>query len=141
MLEIDFSVVIQIINFLLLLLLLNFLLFKPIRGIMAQRDQKTRSLQEEIDDYKNRSERNQKGIDEGKIEAGKEGFMEKEKEKGLGLEKEKGLLGEANDIAEKTMDKAKQELEIKINEVRRALKDQTSVFSRELSEKILGRTL
>ena len=94
MLNIDFSLWppgtlwIQVINFLLLLLLMNVFLYRPIRRVLAQRNDETNTLQEKIKDYQDRAEQNQKDIQEGMVLARKEGFVEKESLKDQGLEEE-----------------------------------------------------
>jgi F-type H+-transporting ATPase subunit b len=55
MLEINSTFFFQIGNYLLLLLLLNIVLFRPIRRIMIRRDEEVDSLQKSIEDYQGRS--------------------------------------------------------------------------------------
>lgn len=141
MLEINSTFFFQIGNFLLLLLLLNIVLFRPIRRIMIRRDEEVDSLQKSIEDYQGRSEQNEKNIEEGKILARKDGFAEKEKFKGAGLKEEKVILQGANSSVEEKLDKAKSDMEMKMADVRKALEDQVAGFSTELAEKILGRSI
>ena len=141
MLKIDFSLFVQIANFLLLLLLMNTFLYKPIRKILARRKEKINSLEGTIEGYQNRSDQDEKGIEEGTILARKEGHKEKENFKGQGLEAEKGVLQKASSSAEEKIGNAKQEIENKIVDVRKALEDQVASFSEELAEKILGRSI
>lgn len=141
MIEIDFSLLVQIINFLLLLLLMNIFLFKPIRKILNRRNEETNSLVGSIEDYQNRSAQDENSIQEGMILARKEGYKEKENLKGQGLDAEKTLLQKANSSAEEKIGKAKKELEQRTVDVRKALDDQVASFSEELAEKILGRSI
>jgi F-type H+-transporting ATPase subunit b len=141
MLEINSTFFFQIGNFLLLLLLLNIVLFRPIRRIMIRRDEEVDSLQKSIEDYQGRSEQNEKNIEEGMVLARKDGFAVKEKLKGTGLEEEKLVLQGANSSVEEKLGKAKSEMEMKMADVRKALEDQVAGFSTELAEKILGRSI
>ncbi len=141
MLEINSTFFFQIGNFLLLLFLLNIVLFRPIRRIMIRRDDELDSLQKSIEDYQGRSEQNEKNIEEGMVLARKDGFAVKEKLKGTGLEEEKLVLQGANSSVEEKLGKAKSEMEMKMADVRKALKDQVAGFSTELAEKILGRSI
>jgi F-type H+-transporting ATPase subunit b len=141
MLEINSTFFFQIGNFLLLLLLLNIVLFRPIRRIMIRRDEEVDSLQKSIENYQGRSEQNEKNIEEGMVLARKDGFAVKEKLKGKGLEEEKLVLQGANSSVEEKLGKAKSEMEMKMEDVRKALKDQVAGFSTELAEKILGRSI
>jgi len=141
LLEINFTVLIQVANFLLLLFLLNIILFKSIRGVLAKRDEETNSLQRAIEDYLSRSEQNENSIEDGKVHARKEGSAEKESLKALGVEEERGILQEAASSAEEKVGIAKKEIEMKIADVQKALEDQVTVFSNDLAEKVLGRSI
>ncbi len=141
MLAIDYTVLIQIVNFLALLFLLNILLYKPIRGILARRYEEERSLKESIENYNLRAHQNEKGIEEGTILARKEGTVEKMGIKEQGLEKEQGILQDAHAVAEEKVGKARKEIESRVGDVRKSLEDQVALFSNELAEKILGRKI
>jgi F-type H+-transporting ATPase subunit b len=132
---------IQLASFLVLLFILNIILYKPIRGVLAKRDEETNSLQRTIEDYLSRSEQNENIIEEAKVQARKEGSAEKENLKGQGIEEEKGILQEAASSAEEKVGIAKKEIEMKIADVQKSLEDQLAVFSNELAEKVLGRSI
>jgi F-type H+-transporting ATPase subunit b len=141
MLKIDSTLLIQIANFLLLLFFLNILLYRPIRKILNLRRDETNSLQKTIEDYHDRSERNERGIKEGVVQARKEGFEEKESLKGQALEEEKAILKEVGSSVEEKKEKANRELGSKIADVRKILEEQVAGFSQELAAKIMGRSI
>lgn len=141
MLNIDGTLLLQIVNFLVLLLILNLILFKPIRRILAQRDDEMNSRQKTIDDFQDQAEKNEKGIEEGIVQSRKEGYAEKETLKSQGLEEEKEILKEAGAGVEEKLSAAKKEIESKIAVAREALEGQVASFSDELAQKILGRSI
>lgn len=141
MLEINATLFLQIITFLLLVFLLNIIIYRPIRRILAQREEETGSLQEMIDEFQHRSEENEKGIEESLVQARKEGYAEKENFKGKGLEEEKGILQEANSRVEEKIGNARKEMDTKMADVREALEGELAVFSNDLAQKILGRSI
>lgn len=141
MLEINFTIIFQIITFLFLVFLLNIILYRPIRKILARRDEETDSLQGMIDEFQNRSQKNEKSIEESMVQARKEGYLEKENFKDQGLEEEKGILQEANSKVEEKIGLARKEMEMKISEARKSLEGEVAGFSKELAEKILGRSI
>ena len=141
MLSVDQTLIIQIANFLILLFLLNIFLFKPIRGILAKRNEEENGLQSSIDDYQARADQNEKGVEEGKVQARKEGVKEKDGLKGQGMEKEQGILRDAMSAAEEKIGNARKDVDAKMADVRKSLEDQVAVFSNELAEKILGRSV
>ncbi len=141
MLKIDSTLLIQIANFLLLLFFLNIFLYRPIRRILNRRLDETNSLKKTIEDYHDRSEENERGIEEGVVQARKDGFEEKESLRGQALKEEKEILLEAGSSVEEKKEKADRELKGKMAEVRKILEEQVAGFSQELAEKILGRNI
>ena len=141
MLEINFTILLQIFTFLLLVFFLNIILFRPIRKVLARRNEETDSLQTMIDELQNRSEENEKGIEQSMVQARKEGYVEKENFKDQGLEEEKGIIQVASTTVEEKIASARKEMEKKIAEARAALEGEITGFSNELAEKILGRTI
>ena len=109
--------------------------------MLARRNEETSALEGTIEDYQNRSSENEKGIEDGLVRIRKEGSKEKEQLKGQGVEAEKEVLQKAFDSAEAKMDDAKEEIENRMIEVRKALQQQVDAFSEELAEKILGRSI
>lgn len=141
MLNIDGTLILQVANFLVLLFVLNVLLFKPIRKILAQRETDMASQRKSIDDYVSRAEQNEKDIEEGRVQARKEGYASREMLKSQGLEEEKGILSEAGVAVEQKLDAAKKEIEAKVMAAKEALEGQIAGFSQELAQKILGRSI
>ena len=141
MLNIDGTLFLQIANFLVLLFILNLILFRPIRKILSQREEEMNSRQKTIDDFQDQAEKNEKGIEEGIVQARKEGYAEKETLKSQGLEEEKEILQEAGAGVEQKLSAAKKEIETKIAVAREALDGQIASFSDELAQKILGRSV
>ncbi len=141
MLKIDISLIYQIINFLVLLFILNIVLYRPIRGIIQKRKQEMEGLEKAIQDFQSKAEENARSIEQGMILARKEGFREKEAIKEQGVEEEKSILSEAMAKAGDKVQQAKREIEAKAEEVRKELETQIANFSAELVQKILGRSI
>ena len=139
MLEVNYTTIIQIANFLMLLFLMNVILYKPIRKILTQRNDKENSLQKMIQAFGNRSDQSEKGIEESMVQARKEGYGAKEDCKLEGIEKENSILKEASSSVEEKIKIARKDLEIKMEGIRKELHVEVAGFSRQLAEKILGR--
>ena len=137
----DYTIFYQIAGFLVLVFILNIILYRPIRRILVQRSDEADMLQKKIEGYDSRSEHNENKIEEGMIQTKKEGYLEKEHLKGQALEEERGILQEAGTSAEEKITMAKKEIQINISDVHRTLENQVAAFSKELSEKILGRSI
>lgn len=141
MLKIDYTLFIQIANFLFLLFVLNLFLFRPIRRILEQRSEKVRTFEGMIADFQNKAAQYAKELEESAAAANKEGIREKETLRSDGLDGEKGMLREAMSSATEKIDQARKDIDNKVIEARQSLETQLDAFSKELAEKILRRTV
>jgi len=91
MLNIDYTLIIQIANFLFLLFILNILLYKPIRKILSQRKEEMDSFVGMIGEFEDKFAQSKEALEENKAEATKDGLKEKETLKGEGSDQEKSL--------------------------------------------------
>ena len=74
----NFSLFIQIANFLLLLWLLNLILYRPIRKMLSRRKEEMDGLRKKIEEFQERVAQYENDLRQGMIEARKEGYLEKE---------------------------------------------------------------
>ncbi|MGD8227129.1 MAG: ATP synthase F0 subunit B [Desulfobacteraceae bacterium] len=137
----NFTLVFQIANFLFLLFILNMILYRPIRKILGHRGDEVISFEEMIEDFQTRSTEGAKTLEENMADARSQGFKEKEGLKGAGMEEEKVMLQQAISSAEERIGKAKEEIDQDTAQARRSLEEEVRVFSAELAEKILGRSI
>lgn len=135
------SILIQIINFLVLLFLLNIIVYKPIRGILNKRREEMDSSLNMTDEWKRKTEKYFNEIEENIDSTRKLGLKERINLRNNGLATEKELLEDAHSQVEKALEKAKNDIKEKINSARASLQDEMESFSHELAEKILGRSL
>jgi F-type H+-transporting ATPase subunit b len=137
----NFTLVVQIANFLFLLFILNIILYRPIRRVLGQRGDEVVSFQEMIEDFQSRSEKGAKALEENMAGARSQGFKEKESLKRAGIEEEKVMLQQAISSADEEIGKAKGEIDQDTAQARRSLEEEVKVFTQELAEKILGRSI
>ncbi len=135
----DFTLIIQMANFLILLFLLNIFLYKPIRGILAKRNNEFENLSRLIEQMKKQVEERQKSIEEALLQAKKLGVSEREALKEEATEYEKELLKQTYMTVEQKLAKAKAELEKRLKLIHEELQKEVILFSKELAERILGR--
>ncbi len=137
----DITILYQFANFLILLILLNIFLFKPILGALKKREGTISSLTEGVEKAKNDA----KGFEQRYDEALQE-------QKRPILESKDSALSEANSAAVKTIEKARSELadelakikgeiETEGKKVYEALRADVNKLSRDAAEKILKRSL
>ncbi|MEJ2723496.1 MAG: ATPase [Deltaproteobacteria bacterium] len=141
MLSIDYTLIIQIANFLFLLFILNILLYKPIRQILRQRKEEIDSFVGMIGEFVHKSDQSKKTLEENKVEAKKEGLKEKEALKSEGSDQERNMLSGATSEASGKVDQAREEIAASLVSARQTLEKEVALFSRELAQKILGRSV
>ena len=141
MINIDGSLLLQIGNFLLIMILLNYVLYRPIRGILKERRARFESFESSISDLTTRADGRVKEIETKLIEAKREGFDRKDEIKGMGVEEEKKIIEAASSQAEAEVQKVQDQITGEISQARDQLKADIDMFSRELAEKVLGRNL
>ena len=141
MIEINQSLLIQIINVLLLMWLLNVILYKPIRAILKQRSEKLALLESEAGAAQKGLTDKEKDYQQRLLAARKEGLDYKNELKLKAQEEEKKLIQEANQKVEGELTQARQKISQQLEAARKSLTGDLSAFSQEIAIKILGRTI
>jgi len=137
----DLAFVVQIVNFGLLVLILNIFLYKPIRALLAQRRQEIQSARErtiavdeqvqaKVAEYEAR-------LREAKAEVS---AKRAESVKGAQVE-EAALLGRARQEATASISAIRERMAKESADARVLLKKQVDALSNDICEKILGRGL
>ncbi len=141
MINLDLAFIIQIVNFGILVLVLNVFLYKPIRAILAQRRQEIQSarertvtvdeqVQEKVTQYEVRLRDAKTDVAAKRAELVKEAQAE-----------EASLLGKARHEAAASIASIRDRVAKESAEARILLKTQADALSGDICEKILGRSL
>jgi F-type H+-transporting ATPase subunit b len=139
MLKIDYSLLVQIANFLFLLIILNLILYRPIRDVLRKRQAEMESLEEGIEGLEDQAADLTYDLEENLAGARREGSELKESIRHLGIEEERGMVQEAANKAGDMITDAREEMELKVAAARQSLENELAAFSRELAGKLLGR--
>ncbi len=137
----DYTLFLQLANFLFLLFILNIILYRPVRQIVGKRKAEIDGLQHSVSELEGNADRFAEELEESKAKARRMGNQEKETLKHQGLEEIKTLLKEAASASGERMGQGRREMEKKLLEARGALEKELNLFSKELAEKILGRSV
>lgn len=141
MLNINYSLIVQMVNFVILLFLLNIIVYRPVRRILKKRKEEISSSEDSISDFTKKADRYSEEIEENVIATRKEGLKERSSLREEGLSAEKEMLQNAYAQVEEAIGKAKEEIRDKIDKAGASLREEMEAFSHELAEKILGRSL
>jgi len=135
----DGSVLIQIVNFVFLIWVLNILLYRPIRKILAQRKEKIGGLELSIETSGKDALEKDEALALGIKKARAKGFKEKEALVLQAMDEEKSIIADINRKAQaelsQMLDKIQKEAEI----ARESLQKEVDKFANQICQKILGR--
>ena len=141
MIEINLTLLIQMANFLIFLTIMNFVLYRPIRKIVAERKQMMEQKQGEIERLLAGAESAARDYDARVLDSRKVGREKIQELKAAAYEQEKELVKQVSDEAAAQLQTMRGQIKKEIGTARDQLKKQVKVFSSELAQKILGRSL
>jgi F-type H+-transporting ATPase subunit b len=141
MIEINMTLFIQMANFLVFLLLMNFVLYRPIRRIVAERKKLISDRQKGIESLEEQARAALLEYDRTLQDARRTGAQRILELKAAGYEQEKELLREISEQTASKVQQLREGIKKDIAAARKELKQQVKTFSVELAQKILGRKI
>ena len=141
MIKLDWTLLLQFANFMILLVVLNVLLYKPLRAALAARKAtidgdlaKARATEEQI--------QAQVAEYEAKLqEARQRGSQERTALRQTAVAEEGRLLGAANEAASRRLQELKGQVADEAASARQALRGETEALARQIAGKVLGRSV
>ena len=141
MIDIDWTLFAQIINFLLLVFLLNVVLFRPIRNAIKDRQAKLLAQEAEFNLLMDQGRSLEDEIKEKLAAARREGAGARETLKQDGAQAEASLLEEVTRQVEVEWATVEKKIKADVAKARTSLHKQAQTFAQLLATKILGREL
>ncbi len=141
MIDIDWTLYAQIINFLLLVFLLNVVLFRPIRKALKDRQAKLLAQETEINALTDKGRSLEDEIKEELAAARRAGAGAREALKQEGAQAEATLLEEVKRQVELEWATVEKKIKADMAKARKSLQTQAQSFAQLLATKILGREL
>ena len=141
MIDINVTLLIQMANFLVLLFLMNLILYRPIRRIVAQRNKRIAEQQAVIDGADAEAAAVVQEFNVKIQEARKLGRQKIQEHKAAAYDQEKDLLQQAGEQVAKQLQEMRAKVQSDIAAAREQLRGQVRSFSTSLAQKILGRSL
>jgi len=141
MIDINVSLLIQLANFIVLVIILNFILFKPVRQTMREREQ---GISSAFGDAKIAQERMQKLLDQyndSLAEAKQKSMATYNTIYQQGLDAQRDLISAERSKAGEALDKARAEIGSASEAARTDLKKEAERLSQEITSKLLGRAV
>jgi F-type H+-transporting ATPase subunit b len=141
MIDINVSLLFQLVNFIVLLIALNFILFKPIRQIMQEREQ---GISSSFSDAKAAQERTQNLLEQYNAsiaEAKQKAATTYNTIYQQGLDAQRDMISAERTKAGEMLDKAQAEIVAAANAARTDLRKEAERLSQEITSKLLGRAV
>lgn len=139
MIEINWTIGLQFLNFFVLLLLLNVLLYRPLRGVLEKRKAtvdgghaRARELKEQIDE---KMARYQDQLQQAKIK----GNEEKAALRSAAAKEEADILTAARTAAGGRLQAIREQVQAEAAQAGQQLRAQTSALAAQVASKVLGR--
>jgi F-type H+-transporting ATPase subunit b len=137
----DSSVFIQVVNFIFLIWVLNIILYKPIRKIVAERKSKVEGLEGRIGSLNQDALEKDQAYGAGIKDARTKGLAEKDAMIQAAEEKEKKVVREITAKAQADLSEIREKIIADTEEVRIVLQKEVDTFAAEIGQKILGRAV
>lgn len=141
MVSVNSTLIIQIINFVFLIWALNLVLYRPIRRIINERNEKVEGLESGIESYEQGAVEKDKELNEGIRKAREKGAAQKEAMENEARELEKQKVAEINEKARQELAQVREQVGRDMEAARQSLESEVEQFAVEISKKILGRAL
>ena len=141
MINIDWTLIAQIANFLVLVFLLNMVLFRPIRKSLRDRQASLAAHEAEANRLSELSQGLTEEIKENLAAARREGLGQKEGLRQEGAQGEASLLEAVKQEVDAQWTRVEKKIKEDMAKARKSLKAQVQSFAQSLAEKILGREL
>jgi F-type H+-transporting ATPase subunit b len=141
MITIDYSIIAEIIGYLILLVILNAILYKPIRRLLEERASRMSSIQGDVEKYERNAEQLLKDFDMKLAEARASGQNEMERLKQEAREEEHQISETSNKESAARKQELMTELTSEIDAARKDLMAKIETFAVDISQKLLGRAI
>jgi len=135
----DISLVYQMINFLVLLFVLNLVLYKPIRNVLLERKAKIQDMQNGAEKATSDLVAGEDAYKNGLKHARSEGLKEKEAFIEEASKEETEIIDKINKKAQANLAEIKQQVAEQTEQARKALEGEVEAYANAIGEKILGR--
>jgi len=139
LISINETLIVQVVGFLIFLFLINRIMFRPLRNVMADREIYIERVKLDIDQARNKIDTMTSQIEEQEAEVKKEAFELKEQREEIGNRQAKEIFAAVRQEIADTSAKVQKDIDRKIAEARKSLQKESEALAISIIEKILDR--
>jgi F-type H+-transporting ATPase subunit b len=141
MISLDYSVVYQIVIFLLLWIILSKLLFRPYLNLLDQRERRTTGAQHDSTDLQYEGARLRAQYEEKIAQAQAAGYAAKEAILQEARQQREKVLTQVREDTMRMLEEVRRELASQVQRERQVVADEVRTIAQEMASKILGRNV
>jgi len=139
--KLDWTLVLQFVNFMILMAVLNALLFKPLRAALQARKETIEGSKAKVQDIDEQVQAQIARYEAQLQDARQQGGQERSALRKTGQEEEARILGEANRNAAEKLQSITAQIQGEADSARQALRKETEALATEIAGKVLGRAV
>lgn len=139
MIALDYTVIVQVVAFLVLWLLLSKLLFGPFLGLVEERERKTEGAKAQASALAAEADKLRAEYERGVKSAREEGYRVREGLIQEGRQTHEELLARSREEASRLLQGVREEIQRAMKTEREVAARETEAIARQMAEKILGR--
>jgi F-type H+-transporting ATPase subunit b len=141
MISLDYSVVYQIVIFLVLWIILSKVLFRPYLNLLEQRERRTTGAQHDSTDLEHEGVRLRAQYEEKIAQAQAAGYAAKEAILQEARQQREKVLTQVREDAMRILEEVRRELASQVQRERQVVADEVRTIAQEMASKILGRNV
>jgi len=139
LISINETLIVQVIGFLIFLFIIDRIMFRPLRNVMADRDIYIERVKLDIDQARKKVDTMSSQIEEQEAEVRKEAFILKEEREQFGTQQAKEIFTAVRKEIADTSAKVQQDIDREIAKARKSLQIESEALADSIVEKILDR--
>ena len=141
MIEINWTLILQFVNFMVLMAVLNALLYKPLRAALQERRETIEGSKAKVQDIDEQVQAQIARYEAQLQEARQQGGQERAALRKTAQEEEGRILGEANQKSAEKLQTIKAQIEEEAGIARQALRNETEAIAKDIAGRVLGRAI
>jgi len=141
MIELDYTLWIQMANFLVLMFLLHLLAYKPVLSLLDKREQHLKDLDGEVKSLEAEVDRKVEKYEEQLRDARQEAISQRSEIQQEGAGEGKAIIDKARGEVQRIVEDFKKKANEEMTDARNVLRSHAEKISVDISEKVLGRSI
>jgi len=139
--KLDWTLLLQFVNFMILMAVLNALLFKPLRAALKARRETIEGSKAKVQDIDEQVQAQIARYEAQLQEARQQGGAERSALRKTAQEEEARILGGANQKSAEKLQTIKEQIQGEADAARQALRSETEALAKDIAGKVLGRAI